>query len=87
MTPFAGIEMVEEQLEFANGFRPDLIVARDPFESAIVALKIAKKYNRPTQLHILQDYSTADFYKEVSTTSGGYFCLSLQFLNSIAYEH
>ncbi|MCB9809978.1 glycosyltransferase [Candidatus Nomurabacteria bacterium] len=61
MTPFAGIEMVEEQLEFANGFRPDLIVARDPFESAIVALKIAKKYNRPTQLHILQDYSTADF--------------------------
>lgn len=60
-TPFAGLTMLDEQLVFAAGFRPDLIVARDPFESAVVAIKAAKKYGRPTQLHILDDYSTAEF--------------------------
>lgn len=63
-TPAAGIEMVQEQLEFASGFRPDLIVARDPFESALVANTLAKKYNRPTQLHILDDYTTSKFKKK-----------------------
>lgn len=60
-TPVAGLRMVEEQLVFASGFRPDLIVARDPFESAIVAYKAGEKYNRATQLHILDDYTTGDF--------------------------
>jgi len=60
-TPSAGVAMVEGQLEFAAGFRPDLIVARDPFESAMVANTLAKKYDRPTQLHILDDYSTTKF--------------------------
>ncbi len=62
--PFSGIEMAEEQLEFALGFRPDLIVARDPFESAYVAYRLGKKYDRPTQLHILNDFTTADFRKQ-----------------------
>lgn len=62
-TPKAGMEMLEEQLVFASGFRPDLIVARDPFESAVVALRAAKKFSKPTQLHILDDYSTSDFLK------------------------
>ncbi len=62
-TPAAGLQMLEDQLEFADGFRPDLIVARDPFESAIVAIKAGKKYNRPTQLHVLDDYSTAEFMR------------------------
>lgn len=60
-TPFAGLEMLSNQLEFASGFRPDLIVARDPFESAIVAIQAGKKYARPTQLHIVEDYSRRDF--------------------------
>jgi len=51
-----GLEMVDAQLVFANGFRPDLIVARDPFESAVVAYKAGLKYNKPTQLHILSDF-------------------------------
>lgn len=63
-TPAAGVKMVAEQLEFASGFRPDLIVARDPFESALAAIKLAKKYNRPTQLHIINDYSTPTFIKQ-----------------------
>jgi glycosyltransferase involved in cell wall biosynthesis len=60
-TPFAAFQMLENELVFAAGFRADLIVARDPFESAVVAFKAAEKYGRPTQLHILEDYSTAEF--------------------------
>lgn len=63
LTPRAGMEMLKNQLEFATGFRPDLIVARDPFESAVLALRAAKLYNRPTQLHILDDYRTSDFLR------------------------
>jgi glycosyltransferase involved in cell wall biosynthesis len=63
MTPEAGMKMVEEQLKFASGFRPDLIVARDPFESAWLAYKIGKKYGRATQLHVLDDYTTNWFIK------------------------
>lgn len=64
LTPKAGIKMIEEQLKFASGFRPDLIVARDPFESAIVAYKIGKEYGRTTQLHILDDFTTGGFIKK-----------------------
>lgn len=62
--PEAGIDMAKEQLVFASGFRPDLIVARDPFESAIVANKLAQEFKRPTQLHILEDFTTKDFIKQ-----------------------
>jgi glycosyltransferase involved in cell wall biosynthesis len=40
-------------------------VARDPFESAIVANVISKRYNCPSQLHILEDYTASDFAKRV----------------------
>jgi glycosyltransferase involved in cell wall biosynthesis len=63
-TPAAGIKLASEQLEFANGFRPDLIVARDPYESALVAKSLGKKYQRPTQLHILEDYTSEKFRKK-----------------------
>lgn len=63
-TPEAGINMAKEQLEFASGFRPDLIVARDPFESAYTAYKLGEMYNRPTQLHILSDFTTSEFKKQ-----------------------
>jgi len=55
----AALELLDQQLVFASGFRPDLIVARDPFESAIVAYKAGLKYNKPTQLHILWEYAKA----------------------------
>jgi glycosyltransferase involved in cell wall biosynthesis len=64
LTAHAGIKVIEEQLVFAAGFRPDLIVARDPFESAIVADKIARRFARPAQLHILEDYTVAEFLKK-----------------------
>lgn len=59
--PTVALKLLNEQLVFANGFRADLIVARDPFESAIVAQKIAEQYNRPAQLHILDDYQSGGF--------------------------
>jgi len=59
--PAVAFKLVCEQLVFANGFRADLIVARDPFESALVAKKIVEKYHRPAQLHILDDYLAGSF--------------------------
>ncbi len=59
--PWSGQDLVEEQLVFAEGFRPDLIVARDPFESAFLANRLGKKYNRPVQIHVLEDYSKLSF--------------------------
>lgn len=64
LTPKAALDLAEEQLVFAAGFRPDLIVARDPFESAIVARNLARRFERPAQLHVLDDYTTADFIKK-----------------------
>lgn len=55
--PGAGMKMVDDQLSFAAGFRPDLIVARDPYESAWLANKVAKKYHKPTQLHVVEDFT------------------------------
>ncbi len=55
---------ITQQLEFADGFRADLIVARDPLESGLVALWASKKYNRPAQLHILDDYTDRQFLKK-----------------------
>ncbi|MCA9367052.1 glycosyltransferase [Candidatus Kaiserbacteria bacterium] len=51
---YNGLQLTVEQLVFADGFRPDLIVARDEYESAVVAQRLARKYNVPTQLHILE---------------------------------
>ncbi len=59
-----GLTLIEDQLVFADGFRADIIVARDPFESAYVAKKLGEKYNRPVQVHVLDDYTKADFLKK-----------------------
>ncbi|MEN9920423.1 MAG: hypothetical protein RL538_316 [Candidatus Parcubacteria bacterium] len=64
LTPKAGVRLVEEQLVFAAGFRPDLIVARDPFESALAAVEISKRFACPAQLHVLEDYTSADFIRQ-----------------------
>jgi glycosyltransferase involved in cell wall biosynthesis len=60
--PAAAKLVLEKELKFATGFRPDLIVARDPLESGLVALRAAKDYGRPAQLHVTK--STYD--REVS---------------------
>jgi glycosyltransferase involved in cell wall biosynthesis len=50
-------DMIKQQLEFADGFRADLIVARDPFLSGYVALWASRVYERPAQLHIVEDFT------------------------------
>lgn len=50
--PFAAWQMMQDQLVFAEGFRPDIIVARDTGISAVVTYAAGMYYDRPTQLHI-----------------------------------
>ncbi len=47
--------IAREQLAFAQGFRADIIIAEDPFESGVVACLVAEKYGRPVQIHVLED--------------------------------
>jgi glycosyltransferase involved in cell wall biosynthesis len=60
-TPYSGNLLAEGQLVFADGFRPDIIVARDPYESAALAIYLGRKYSRPVQLHVLEDYTSVEF--------------------------
>ena len=55
--PQAGQSLIEQELVFANGFRPDLIVARDPFESGLVGKRLAALYQKPLQIHVLTRYT------------------------------
>lgn len=59
-------ETAAQQLVFAAGFRPDLIVALEPFESAIAARLIARTYDRPWQVHVRRDFRSKEFRKESS---------------------
>lgn len=60
-TPVLGRRLIEQELVFVGGMRPDLIVARDPYESAVLALIVGNKYGRPVQVHVLEDYTTRAF--------------------------
>ncbi len=54
-TGFDAYRIGKEQLAFAQGFRADLIVAEDPFESGVAAYYLAEKYKRPFQIHLHED--------------------------------
>jgi len=62
--PVSGMQLASDQLVFAGGFRPDLIVARDPFESAVLAVILGKRYSRPVQVHVLENFTKSDFLKK-----------------------
>lgn len=53
--------LVNEQLVFAGGFRADIILAEDAFESALAGRFVAKKYARPFQIHVLEDFFDPGF--------------------------
>jgi glycosyltransferase involved in cell wall biosynthesis len=53
---FDAYRVAEEQLSFAQGFRADIILAEDPFESGVVGIMLADKYERPFQVHVFEDY-------------------------------
>lgn len=63
LLPFAARAKAKEQLSFVDGFRPDVIVGLDPFESGLAALLIGKKYDRPVQIHVRENFTQSSFTK------------------------
>lgn len=57
----AAEELVHEQLEFTAGFRIDIIVALDPFLAGYIAERLADRYERPFQVHVLNDIFSDSF--------------------------
>lgn len=53
--PVVARGVVRDELSFAGGFRPDLVIARDAYESGITAWWIAKQYEVPVQVHVLEN--------------------------------
>jgi len=70
--PFAAYSVAKQQLKFTDGFRPDIVVALDPFESGIAGYFIAWKFKRAFQLHVTEDFLTDAYAKEMNTTHGAY---------------
>jgi len=58
---FDARRVANKALAFGNGFRPDIVIADGPFEDGLAGLLIAKKYQRPFQLHIKEDFFDATF--------------------------
>lgn len=57
LTPQAVMDqVVKKELVFAGGFRPDVVVALEPFEAGLAAEWIGKKYGRPVQIHVRENY-------------------------------
>lgn len=61
MQPFVALGIARTQLQFTNGFRPDVVVALDPFESGVAGMWIAEKYDRAFQVHVTEDFFMPEF--------------------------
>lgn len=59
--PFTAFQTAKKQLQFTDGFRADIVVALDPFESGIAGYYIAKKFKRAFQVQITEDFYLEDF--------------------------
>ncbi len=57
--PFNGWSMLAKELTFADGFRPDIIIAREVGISAFCAYGAGTYYGRSIQLHIPERYQPA----------------------------
>ncbi len=51
-TPWLAWRMILREFVFAEGFRPDVIIARDPYESALVAMMASRHFDRPCQVQV-----------------------------------
>ncbi len=60
-TPFDAYRIAKEQIAFAGGFRADIVIAEDPFESGVAGYFIAKEFKRSFQIHILEDIYEPSF--------------------------
>jgi glycosyltransferase involved in cell wall biosynthesis len=59
--PFAADSFARLQLSFGKSFRPDIIVALDPFESGLTGIRLASRFDRAFQVHILENYFTEEY--------------------------
>ena len=53
--PFTIKNFAREQLLFSDNFRPDIVVALEPYLAGLAGLKIAAKFDRPFQIHLTED--------------------------------
>jgi glycosyltransferase involved in cell wall biosynthesis len=53
--PFTIRNFASQQLMFSDSFRPDIVVALEPYLAGLVGLRIAKKFERPFQIHLTED--------------------------------
>ncbi|MCF7815442.1 MAG: glycosyltransferase family 4 protein [Candidatus Pacebacteria bacterium] len=53
--------VVKTQLIFGGGFRADVIIAEDTFETGLVGCFFSKKHKRPLQVHISEDFFVTSF--------------------------
>lgn len=63
--PFTAIKIAKQQLKFTDGFRPDIVVALDSFESGIAGYFIARKFKRAFQVQIIEDFYNGHFKEEL----------------------
>lgn len=59
--PFIAQSIARAQMQFTDGFRADVVVALDPFESGLAGLMIAEKYDREFQVHVTEDFYALEF--------------------------
>jgi glycosyltransferase involved in cell wall biosynthesis len=62
---FDAYKIAEQQLSFGGAFRADVLIAEDPFESGLTACLLAKKYNRPVQLHTYEDFFSDEYTRKL----------------------
>lgn len=62
--PFTVYHVAKQQLKFTDGFRPDIVVALDPFESGIAGYFIAWKFKRAFQLQVTEDFFMDTYVEE-----------------------
>lgn len=60
-TVFDAKRIARTQLVFSNSFRPDIVVAHDPFESGVAGLLIARTFDRSLQVHVHEDFYDTRF--------------------------
>ncbi len=65
LQPFVVEDIARSQLQFTDGFRPDCIIALDPFEAGICGMLLASYYKREFQVHVCEDFLLPEFKKKL----------------------
>ncbi len=66
--PGAVKRVAREQLTFGGGFRPDFVVATNPYEAGWGAYRVAQKHDRPFVLEVQEEFWT-DYFRNKDKTN------------------